>query len=135
MSYITELSEVPSSTHPLGIRPGGDTGALVEVVSPEVTPAVQGIVDAGGAVWHGRRYRAGDLDGAWYVLACTSDAEVNALVTADATERQRLYSTAEGLVSIELRNNDVVIVEGAQDAEQLKRLSDRLWRRFVGGDL
>ncbi|MEU6150423.1 uroporphyrinogen-III C-methyltransferase [Actinosynnema sp. NPDC047251] len=61
-------------------------GALVEVVSPEVTPAVQGIVEAGGAVWHERRYAPGDLDGAWYVLACTSDPEVNARITADATD-------------------------------------------------
>ncbi|MBB5955623.1 uroporphyrin-III C-methyltransferase/precorrin-2 dehydrogenase/sirohydrochlorin ferrochelatase [Saccharothrix tamanrassetensis] len=66
------------------------SGALVEVVSPEVTPAVQGIVDAGGAVWHARRYAPGDLDGAWYVLACTSDAAVNARITADATE-QRVF--------------------------------------------
>ncbi|WP_121008451.1 uroporphyrinogen-III C-methyltransferase [Saccharothrix australiensis] len=64
------------------------SGALVEVVSPEVTPAVQGIVDAGGAVWHARRYAEGDLDDAWYVLACTSDPEVNARVTADATARR-----------------------------------------------
>ncbi|WP_433263917.1 uroporphyrinogen-III C-methyltransferase [Actinosynnema sp. CS-041913] len=64
------------------------SGALVEVVSPEVTPAVQGIVDAGGAVWHARPYAPGDLDGAWYVLACTSDPVVNARVTADATERR-----------------------------------------------
>ncbi|QTR01972.1 uroporphyrinogen-III C-methyltransferase [Saccharothrix algeriensis] len=66
------------------------SGALVEVVSPEVTPAVQGIVDAGGAVWHARTYATGDLDGAWYVLACTSDPEVNARITADATA-QRVF--------------------------------------------
>ncbi|MEV0682038.1 uroporphyrinogen-III C-methyltransferase [Actinosynnema sp. NPDC050436] len=65
-------------------------GALVEVVSPEVTPSVQGIVEAGGAVWHERRYAAGDLDGAWYVLACTSDPEVNARITTDATA-QRVF--------------------------------------------
>ncbi|WP_309114440.1 uroporphyrinogen-III C-methyltransferase [Saccharothrix sp.] len=65
-------------------------GARVEVVSPEVTPAVQGIVDAGDAVWHRRRYADGDLDGAWYVLACTSDPEVNARVTAEATA-QRVF--------------------------------------------
>ncbi|MBB4964014.1 uroporphyrinogen-III C-methyltransferase [Saccharothrix violaceirubra] len=60
-------------------------GARVEVVSPEVTPAVEGLVDAGEAVWHRRVYADGDLDGAWYVLACTSDPAVNERVTADAT--------------------------------------------------
>ncbi|MEU5693988.1 uroporphyrinogen-III C-methyltransferase [Actinosynnema sp. NPDC020468] len=64
------------------------SGARVEVISPEITPTVQGLVDAGEVVWHDRVYRSGDLDGAWYVLACTSDHGVNALITADATERR-----------------------------------------------
>ncbi|KOX17424.1 uroporphyrin-III C-methyltransferase [Saccharothrix sp. NRRL B-16348] len=63
-------------------------GARVEVISPEVTPAVQGLVDGGEAVWTAREYADGDLDGAWYVLACTSSPEVNARVTADAEERR-----------------------------------------------
>ncbi|WP_285747070.1 uroporphyrinogen-III C-methyltransferase [Lentzea sp. NBRC 105346] len=63
-------------------------GAAVELVSPSVTPAVQGMVDAGELTWHQRRYEPGDLDGAWYVLACTSSAETNAAVGADASARQ-----------------------------------------------
>lgn len=63
-------------------------GARVEVISPEVTPAVQGLVDGGEATWQAREYADGDLDGAWYVLACTSSSEVNAKVAADAEERR-----------------------------------------------
>ncbi|MGW4112134.1 uroporphyrinogen-III C-methyltransferase [Actinosynnema sp. NPDC004786] len=63
-------------------------GARVEVISPEVTPAVQGLVDGGEATWQAREYADGDLDGAWYVLACTSSPEVNAKVAADAEERR-----------------------------------------------
>ncbi|WP_367136509.1 uroporphyrinogen-III C-methyltransferase [Saccharothrix sp. HUAS TT1] len=63
-------------------------GARVEVISPEVTPSVQGIVDGGEAAWQAREYADGDLDGAWYVLACTSSTEVNAKVAADAEERR-----------------------------------------------
>lgn len=59
-------------------------GAAVELVSPSVTPAVQAMIDAGELVWHRRRYAAGDLAGAWYVLCCTSDPSVNAVVSADA---------------------------------------------------
>src|SRR5690349_20522578 len=59
-------------------------GAAVELVSPSVTPAVQAMVDAGELVWHRRRYASGDLTGAWYVLCCTSDPSVNAVVSADA---------------------------------------------------
>ncbi|GAA2662244.1 MULTISPECIES: uroporphyrinogen-III C-methyltransferase [Actinosynnema] len=64
------------------------SGARVELVSPEVTPTVQGVVDSGAVTWHARRYADGDLDGAWYVLACTSDPEVNARITADAEARR-----------------------------------------------
>ncbi|HEX8185702.1 MAG TPA: hypothetical protein VF747_13145 [Blastocatellia bacterium] len=44
-----------------------------------------------------------------------------------AEGRPRVYETAEGLVSIELRDKDVVIIEGAQDGEQLARISTRAW--------
>lgn len=39
-----------------------------------------------------------------------------------------VYETAEGLVAIELRASDVVIIEGAQDIKQLGRISDRMWQ-------
>ncbi|TDV39694.1 uroporphyrinogen-III C-methyltransferase [Actinophytocola oryzae] len=66
------------------------SGALVEVVSPEVTPSVEALVTSGAVVWHGRPYAEGDLDGAWYVLCCTSDARVNAAVS-DEAERRRVF--------------------------------------------
>ncbi|MEV1293789.1 uroporphyrinogen-III C-methyltransferase [Pseudonocardia sp. NPDC049635] len=65
-------------------------GALVEVVSPEVTPAVEGMVTAGEITWTGRRYAEGDLAGAWYVIAATDDAAVNEAVVAEA-ERGRVF--------------------------------------------
>ncbi|MEJ3657533.1 uroporphyrinogen-III C-methyltransferase [Actinomycetes bacterium KLBMP 9759] len=65
-------------------------GADVEVVAPEVTPAVEGMAVAGELRWTARAYRDGDLDGAWYVVACTDDTSVNAAVGADA-ERRRTF--------------------------------------------
>jgi uroporphyrin-III C-methyltransferase/precorrin-2 dehydrogenase/sirohydrochlorin ferrochelatase len=65
-------------------------GALVEVIAPETTPSVSAMADAGEIVWHRRRYADGDLAGAWYALACTDDAEVNAAVCA-AGERERVF--------------------------------------------
>jgi heme-degrading monooxygenase HmoA len=41
---------------------------------------------------------------------------------------RRVYETSEGLASVELRGKDVVMIEGAQDREQLARLSDRVWQ-------
>lgn len=65
-------------------------GAAVELISPHTTPAVNAMVDAGELVWHRRRYVDGDLEGAWYALACTDDPEVNAAVCAEA-ERRRIF--------------------------------------------
>jgi uroporphyrin-III C-methyltransferase/precorrin-2 dehydrogenase/sirohydrochlorin ferrochelatase len=65
-----------------------DAGASVDVVSPEVTAAVEGMARAGEVSWHRRRYAEGDLAGAWYALALTDDAEVNAVVVEEATRRR-----------------------------------------------
>ena len=59
-------------------------GADVEVVAPEVTPAVEGMATARELRWTARGYRDGDLDGAWYAIACTDDPAVNAAVGAEA---------------------------------------------------
>ncbi|HYS39958.1 MAG TPA: uroporphyrinogen-III C-methyltransferase [Pseudonocardiaceae bacterium] len=63
-------------------------GALVEVISPHVTPAVQAMADAGEITWHARAYADGDLDDAWYVVACTNDTDVNAAVAEEALRRR-----------------------------------------------
>jgi uroporphyrin-III C-methyltransferase/precorrin-2 dehydrogenase/sirohydrochlorin ferrochelatase len=63
-------------------------GALVEVIAPETTPSVSGMADAGEIVWHQRPYADGDLADAWYALACTDDAEVNAAVCAEGELRR-----------------------------------------------
>ncbi|WP_236793174.1 uroporphyrinogen-III C-methyltransferase [Amycolatopsis sp. GM8] len=65
-------------------------GAAVELISPHTTPAVSAMADAGELVWHRRRYTEGDLDGAWYALACTNDPQVNAEICADA-ERRHIF--------------------------------------------
>ncbi|SDP46156.1 uroporphyrin-III C-methyltransferase / precorrin-2 dehydrogenase / sirohydrochlorin ferrochelatase [Actinopolyspora xinjiangensis] len=65
-------------------------GARVVVISPEATPAVEAMAESGELVWHRRRYAEGDLDGAWYAVACTSSGEVNERVVAEA-ERDRVF--------------------------------------------
>ncbi|MDQ3404124.1 MAG: uroporphyrinogen-III C-methyltransferase [Actinomycetota bacterium] len=65
-------------------------GASVELVSPEVTPSVQAMADAGEIVWHRRPYADGDLVDAWYVLCCTSDTAVNRTV-AEHADRARVF--------------------------------------------
>ncbi len=65
-------------------------GALVEIVSPEVTPAIEGLVGSGEVVWHRRGFEDADLDGAWYVMAATDDTAVNEQVGVVA-EAQRVF--------------------------------------------
>lgn len=55
-------------------------GALVELVSPEVTPAIEGL--AAEITWHRRRFEEADLEGAWYVVAATDEPDTNARVSA-----------------------------------------------------
>ena len=67
-----------------------EAGARVTVVSPEVTPALEALVEPGRLTWHPRRYEPGDLVGAWYVVAATDDPAVNAAV-AEAAERDHTF--------------------------------------------
>lgn len=61
-------------------------GAEVVVVSPEVTPALEGMAAEVTLVL--REFRDSDLDGAWYVVAATDDPDVNARVLMGADSRR-----------------------------------------------
>ncbi len=63
-------------------------GADVLLVSPEVTPAIEGLVQDDEITWLARGFEDADLDGAWYVIAATDDHEVNERVTAGAESRR-----------------------------------------------
>ena len=63
-------------------------GADVLVVSPRVTPAIEGLATAGEVEWRARGFEPGDLDGSWYVVAATDDPAVNELVGAEAEARR-----------------------------------------------
>jgi uroporphyrin-III C-methyltransferase/precorrin-2 dehydrogenase/sirohydrochlorin ferrochelatase len=102
------MSDVDFATYPSGLRLAGRrvvvvgagqvaqrripgliaAGAEVYVVSPEVTPAIEGLVGAGEVEWAERGYRDDDLDGAWYVIAATDDPAVNESVSSGAETRR-----------------------------------------------
>lgn len=67
-------------------------GAQVHVVAVDPTPAVE---STPGIVVQRRAYADGDLDGAWYVMACTDDPAVNARVVADAEARHTFCVRAD----------------------------------------
>ncbi|WZH53620.1 MAG: uroporphyrinogen-III C-methyltransferase [Nocardioides alkalitolerans] len=61
-------------------------GADVLVVSPVLTPALEGMLAE--ITWREGRFEPSDLDGAWYALATTDDASVNHAVVQAADERR-----------------------------------------------
>ncbi|MEQ4500807.1 precorrin-2 dehydrogenase/sirohydrochlorin ferrochelatase family protein, partial [Nocardioides kribbensis] len=65
-------------------------GARVVVVSPDVTPAIEGLVGGGEVTWHARGFDDADLDDAWYAVAAIYDQAVNERVSA-AAEARRVF--------------------------------------------
>ena len=96
------------ATYPAGLRLGGRrvvvvggghvaqrrvpqliaAGADVLLVSPVVTPAIEGMAADGEIRWEARAFDDADLDGAWYVIAATDDREVNERISAGAEARR-----------------------------------------------
>jgi uroporphyrin-III C-methyltransferase/precorrin-2 dehydrogenase/sirohydrochlorin ferrochelatase len=66
------------------------SGARVHLISRAVTPAVEGMATSGQITLELREYRDGDLDGAWYAIACTDEPDTNAAIVAEA-ERNRVF--------------------------------------------
>jgi uroporphyrin-III C-methyltransferase / precorrin-2 dehydrogenase / sirohydrochlorin ferrochelatase len=62
-------------------------GASVVIVSPQIRPALEGMVGAGEVTWLRRGFEEKDLDDTWYVIAATDDRAVNDAVSAAAEER------------------------------------------------
>ncbi len=61
-----------------------DAGAEVTVISPELTEGLEALKRAGRISHSERKYRSGDLEGAFVVIAATSDMDVNRRVSRDA---------------------------------------------------
>jgi uroporphyrin-III C-methyltransferase/precorrin-2 dehydrogenase/sirohydrochlorin ferrochelatase len=64
------------------------SGAVVTVVSPDATPAIEALADAGEIVWERRRFTERDLDDTWYVVAATDDPAANEAVSLAADARR-----------------------------------------------
>jgi uroporphyrin-III C-methyltransferase/precorrin-2 dehydrogenase/sirohydrochlorin ferrochelatase len=64
------------------------TGARVELVSPELTPSLRALADAGRLHWLARRFTPADLDDCWLVQVAIDDPVAAAEVSAAAEERR-----------------------------------------------
>ncbi|HET6740104.1 MAG TPA: uroporphyrinogen-III C-methyltransferase [Kribbella sp.] len=65
-----------------------ESGARIDLISPSVTPTIEGLLGNESLTWIRRGYVEGDLDGAWYVVVATDDAAVNDQVSAEAEDRR-----------------------------------------------
>jgi uroporphyrin-III C-methyltransferase/precorrin-2 dehydrogenase/sirohydrochlorin ferrochelatase len=65
-----------------------DAGADVLIVSPHLTPALQGYADAGRITWLARRFEPSDVDGAWLVQVAVNNHDAAEAVSAAALERR-----------------------------------------------
>ncbi|CAN5333465.1 uroporphyrinogen-III C-methyltransferase [soil metagenome] len=65
-------------------------GADVVLVSPEATPAVEGMAGSGEITWHRRGFAVADLDDTWYVIAATDEPGVNEEI-GTAAEARRIF--------------------------------------------
>ena len=70
-------------------------GARVSVVAPELHPALAELAQSGRIAWIAREFRDDDLDGAWFAMAATDSAEVNARVVAAAEARHTFCVRAD----------------------------------------
>ena len=107
--------------------------AEVTVVSPMLHPDLESLAAAGSIEWERREFRPGDLAGAWYVIAATPSAAVNAAVVDEAeaghTFCVRADDGAHGSAwtpATGVHNGLTVAVLGRGDPRRSRRARDRL---------
>jgi uroporphyrin-III C-methyltransferase/precorrin-2 dehydrogenase/sirohydrochlorin ferrochelatase len=65
-----------------------ESGAEIDLISPVITPTIEGLLVNSSLRWIERGYAAGDLENAWYVVVATDDPVVNDEVSREAEERR-----------------------------------------------
>ena len=93
-----------------------DFGADVVVFSPSVTRKVRAMAEEGTLTWHRRRYRRGDLEGAFIaIVADNRDGALNEEASAEAVERNVPLNVNDvthlctWIAPSMVRNGDVII--------------------------
>jgi uroporphyrin-III C-methyltransferase / precorrin-2 dehydrogenase / sirohydrochlorin ferrochelatase len=115
-----------------------DAGATVTVIAPVLVAAFTSL----HVTILTRRYRDGDLDGAWLVHAVTDDSQVNAAV-ADAAERARIWcvraddaKASPARVPAVTRHGDITVaVTSDGDPRRSQRLRSAISHKLAAGEL
>ena len=72
-----------------------DAAAHIETVSPTLTPELERLARQGSIVWHRRRFRRSDVDGAFLVVAATDDPVINRAVFEAADDASTLCNAVD----------------------------------------
>lgn len=72
-----------------------EAGAVVEVISPALTPRLHELVGQRKIKYHERVYRVGDLAGAFMVICATNIPTVNQQVWNEANENHQLVNVVD----------------------------------------
>jgi uroporphyrin-III C-methyltransferase/precorrin-2 dehydrogenase/sirohydrochlorin ferrochelatase len=119
-----------------------DAGADVLLVSPHVTPALDGLASARRLTWEARRFTEADLDGAWLAIAATSDPEANAAITAAAEDRRIWCVRADDAnaatawtPAVGRHDGVTVAVLGGGDPRRAAAVRDGVVERLADGSL
>lgn len=117
-----------------------EAGAAVHLVSPEITPTLQALVDAGRIWWQAREYHTGDLEGAWYVVAATKDSLVNARVAAEAEQlrafcvRSDAVKSGTAVTPAVVRRGEMLVAVLTGDRARTAEARDVVARALVEAD-
>lgn len=117
-----------------------DCQAAVTVVSPGLTSCLKSMVEKGRVEHAARAFEPGDLDGAWLVIAATSDPAVNQAVFEEAGRRGILVNVVDDparcnfTVPSLVRRGDLLISisTGGVAPGLSKRIRQELERQFGG---
>ncbi len=119
-----------------------DAGALVELVSPSATIALDGLAAEGRIRWHRRPFAPADVDGAWLVHAATDDPAANAAVSAAAEDRRVFCVRADDAAAATawtptvVRHDELTVaILGGGDPRRSMVLREAIRTRLADGSL
>jgi precorrin-2 dehydrogenase/sirohydrochlorin ferrochelatase len=70
-------------------------GAIVTVVSPQITEGLQDLLAQGEISWSERGYQSGELEGVFLVIAATDETQVQEAVYNEAVKKNILVNVAD----------------------------------------
>jgi len=115
-----------------------DCGARVTVISPQVSPSLQRIIEAGKAVHLKREYQLGDSRGAFLLIAATDDRELNRQIGQEARKDGALVNVVDDpeycdfIAPSIMRRGDITfaISTAGRSPALARRIREQLQRQF-----